>query len=191
MTCRWWCEICRSSLAVFESAQRRWKASSMMTKHHQVMVSTLMMFYFRHFLFDCLKYTKEDNLLKTFPSAVILKSAKEFRFLAFIRINIYTIEKHSFLLSPDFGCVVCTLILCMNVRTSALRLPLLILNCLATTVDSFQVVGSSAVVGNESMANWLATTDHHVLIVAQIFPSLKKQHYLEWNKQDASIEKWK
>lgn len=65
-----------------------------MTKHRQVMVSQLM-FYFRRVLFDCLKYTKEDNLLKTFASAVILKSAKEFRFLAFIKINIYTIEKHS------------------------------------------------------------------------------------------------
>lgn len=72
----------------------------MAAKRHQVMlvVSLSMMFYFRHSLFDCLKYTKngKDNLLKIFLSVVVFKSAKEFRFLAFNKINIYTIETFLF-----------------------------------------------------------------------------------------------
>lgn len=46
----------------------------------------------------------------------------------------------------------------------------------ATTLDRI-LVGSSMGDSN-SKVNSMATTDHHVLTVAQIFPLLKKQHYL-------------
>lgn len=73
-----------------------------------------------------------------------------------------------------------------SVPHHTLKLLELQLNCWATTIDSSRSQVGSLNDDNKCRVNWLAvaTTDHQILLtVAQTFPSLKKQHYLEIEKK--------
>lgn len=160
---------------VFESVHRSLKTLRMM-----LVVPLSMMFYFRHSLFDCLKYTKKDNLLKIFSLWLFFKSAKEFRFLAFIKINIYTTERNLFKLlvfAHSQAVEDCALYVDFNYivkfreHTSMLHrtLKLLWLSHWVTTLGRF--LADSSTGSSEDKVNSMATTDH-VLTAALIFPSL-------------------